>query len=222
MLSDRLGRIAFWLMFVGFNVTFVPMHLTGLRGMPRRVFTYPEGLGFDGLNLASSIGAFVLAAGFAVFLWDVVRPKRRQPDAARNPWGAGTLEWLQDMPGKPWGVRSVPEIDHRYPLWDQPNFVRDVDEGRFYLPDAEEGKREMLVTTAIDAKPVQCLRVPGPTFITFFAALLIGGFFIFGTFHWWGLASASAVLGLAAIHRMDSGPGRRSFPRRTRRTSGSA
>ena len=57
------------------------------------------------------------------------------------------------MPGKPWGVRSIPEIDSRYPLWDQPNFVRDVDEGRFYLPDAEEGKRETLVTSVIDAQP---------------------------------------------------------------------
>ena len=71
----------------------------------------------------------------------------------RNPWNAGTLEWLQEMPGKPWGIRSIPEIDSRYPLWDQPNFVRDVDEGRFYLPDAEEGKRETIVTSVIDAQP---------------------------------------------------------------------
>ena len=89
------------------------------------------------------------------------------------------------MPGKPWGVRSIPEIDSRYPLWDQPNFVRDVDEGRFYLPDAEEGQRETLVTTAIDAQPVQCLRLPGTTFLTLWAALSTGGVFIFGTFHWW-------------------------------------
>ena len=74
-----------------------------------------------------------------------------QPLAPRNPWNAGTLEWLQEMPGQPWGMRSIPEIDSRYPLWDQPNFLRDVDEGRFYLPDAEEGRREMLVTTTVDA-----------------------------------------------------------------------
>ena len=68
-LSDRLGRIAFWLMFTGFNVAFFPMHLTGLRGMPRRVFTYPEALGWDWLNLISTIGAFVFAAGFLVVVW---------------------------------------------------------------------------------------------------------------------------------------------------------
>lgn len=198
-LSDRLGRLVFWLLFLGFNVTFLPMHLTGLVGMPRRIFTYADNLGFEGLNLVSSIGAFILAAGFAVFVWDVLRPKGKQPYADRNPWGAGTLEWLTEMPDKPWGVRSIPEIDARYPLWDQPNFMRDVDEGRFYLPDAEEGKRETLVTTSIDAQPVQCLRVPGPTFLTLFAAIFTGGVFIFSTFHWWRSAVTSGVLALATI-----------------------
>jgi cytochrome c oxidase subunit I+III len=198
-LSERLGRVAFWLMFAGFNVAFLPMHLTGLRGMARRVFTYPAGLGFEGLNLASSLGAFILAAGIAVFVYDVLRPKKRQPRSARNPWGAGTLEWLAEMSGKNWGVRSIPEIDSRYPLWDQPNFVRDVDEGRFFLPDAEEGRRETLVTSVIDAQPVQCLRLPGSTFVTFWAAIFLGGVFICATFHWWWATALSAVLALAAI-----------------------
>ncbi|HYG81913.1 MAG TPA: cytochrome c oxidase subunit I, partial [Pyrinomonadaceae bacterium] len=190
-LSDRLGRVGFWLAFVGFNVAFLPMHLTGLRGMPRRVFTYPAGLGFDALNLTTSVGAFVLAAGVAVIFWDLVRPKKHQPYSERNPWRAGTLEWLQEMPGKPWGIRSIPEIDSRYPLWDQPDLTRDVDEGRFYLPDAEEGRRETIVSSVIDARPEQCLRLPGSSFVPALAALTTGGFFIFGTYHLWGLASAS-------------------------------
>jgi cytochrome c oxidase subunit I+III len=198
-LSDRLGKLAFWLTFIGFNVAFLPMHLTGLLGMPRRVFTYPADLGFDGLNLISSIGAFILAAGIAIVMWDVLRPKGKQPYAARNPWGAGTLEWLQEMPGQPWGVRSIPEIDSRYPLWDQPHIIRDVDEGRFYLPDAEEGWRETIVTSVIDAQPHQVLRLPGPTFVTFFAAMFTGGFFIFGTYHLWWLAGISAALALGTI-----------------------
>lgn len=198
-LSEKLGRLAFWLMFVGFNVTFVPMHLTGLLGMPRRVYTYPEELGIGGLNLASTIGAFVLASGIAVFVWDVIRPKKREPYSARNPWKAGTLEWLAEMPDKPWGVRSIPEVDARYPLWDQPNFVRDVDEGRFYLADAEERKRETLVTSPIDARPMQCLRVPGPTWITLWAAIFTGGVFILSTFHLWWPALASGVLALVSI-----------------------
>ncbi len=199
MLSARLGTWAWWLMMVGFNVTFLPMHWTGLRGMTRRVFTYPEGLGFEWLNLVSSVGAFVLAAGFGVVLWDVLRPKGRQPFAKRNPWGAGTLEWLASMPDKPWGTRSIPEIDSRYPLWDQPNFERDVDEGRFYLPDAAEVKRETLVTSPIDARPVQCLRVPGPTWLSFWAAMGLGGVFIFSTFHWWWAAAVSGAVGFCVI-----------------------
>ncbi|SOD96913.1 cytochrome c oxidase subunit I [Caenispirillum bisanense] len=198
-LSDRLGRIAFWLMFSGFNIAFLPMHLTGLRGMPRRVFTYEGGVGFDVLNLVSSIGAFILAAGFAVFLWDVLRPKGRQPYSPRNPWNAGTLEWLGEMPDKPWGVRSIPVIESRNPLWDQPNLVRDVDAGRFYLPDAEELKRETLVTSILDAEPIQCLRVPGPTFLTMGAAAGTGGVFIFSTYHWWWLAGLSGVLALGMV-----------------------
>ncbi len=198
-LSDKLGTVAFWFMFVGFNVAFLPMHITGLRGMPRRVFTYPANLGFDGLNLTSTIGAFILAAGFGIVGWDLIRPKRRQAFSPRNPWSAGTLEWLPQMPPEPWGMRSIPEIDSRYPLWDQPNFVRDVDQGRFYLPDADDGKRETLVTSVIDAKPQQCLQVSGPSFVTLWAALTLGGFFIFGTFHWWWPALLSAVAAVGTI-----------------------
>jgi cytochrome c oxidase subunit I+III len=198
-LSDRLGKWAFWLMFVGFNVTFLPMHVTGLRGMPRRVFTYAEGLGFDTLNMVSTIGAFVFAAGVLVIVWDVLRPRGKEPYAERNPWNAGTLEWLSLNPGQDWGVRTVPLVTTRYPLWQQPNFMRDFDEGRFYLPDAQEGKRETLITTVLDARPIQCLRVPGNTFLAMIAALTTGGVFICATFYWWTATILFAVAALAAI-----------------------
>jgi cytochrome c oxidase subunit I+III len=197
-LSKRLGTIAFWLAFVGFNVAFLPMHLSGLRGMPRRVYTYPEGLGFETANLVSTIGAFILAAGIGLVLADVVRPRKRQAYCERNPWGAGTLEWVQEMPGEPWGIRSIPEIDSRYPIWDQPNLIRDIDEGRFYLPDAEEGLRETLITSVIDATPTHCQRMPGNSFVPLAGAVALGGFFVLGTFHqWWpALACAIAATGL--------------------------
>jgi cytochrome c oxidase subunit I+III len=198
-LSERLGRIGFWLAFIGFNVAFLPMHVTGLRGMPRRVVTYPAGIGLDTLNLISTIGALVLASGVAVIFWDLIRPKRREPFAPRNPWNAGTLEWLQEMPGKPWGMRCIPEIDSRYPLWDQPNFVRDIDEGRFYLPDAEEGRRETLVTSVVDATPIQCMRMPGPSFLPMLSAVTTGGFFVLGTYHYWWAALGSLALAVGVI-----------------------
>ncbi|MCW8193874.1 cytochrome c oxidase subunit I [Proteobacteria bacterium 005FR1] len=198
-LSEKTGQVAFWFMFIGFNVAFMPMHLSGLLGMPRRVFTYMDAPGYDILNMTSTVGAYVLAAGFACLVYEVVRPKKNQPYAKRNPWNAGTLEWMAEMPAKPWGARTIPLVKSRYPLWDQPNFLDDVDNGRFYLPDAEEGKRETMISTSIDAVPIQCLRVPGPTFKTFWAAMFTGGFFIFATYKWYTAAMISAALALAAI-----------------------
>jgi cytochrome c oxidase subunit I+III len=199
MLSEKWGKISFWLMFGGFNLTFFPMHFTGLRGMPRRVFTYPADMGFDLLNLLSTVGSYVLAAGIILFVIDVLRPRRDQPPPERNPWNAGTLEWLAEVPDKPWGTRSIPEIDGRYPLWDQPDFVKNVDEGRFYLSDAEEGRRETLVTSTVDARPLQCLRVPGPTWKTFWAAMFLGAAFVLATFKMWWPAGICAALSLGTI-----------------------
>ncbi|NDV88867.1 cytochrome c oxidase subunit I [Aurantimonas aggregata] len=198
-LSDRVGKVAFWLMFVGFNLAFLPMHWSGLMGMPRRVWTYPAGLSLDLPNLLSSIGAFVFASGFLLVVFDALRPRGHLPFAPRNVWNAGTLEWLADTEDKGWGVRSIPLITTRYPIWQQPNFVDDVDKGRFYLPDAEEMKRETLVTGVLDATPVQCLRVPGPSFMPFCAAVLLGAVFILATFHWWLATMASMVLATGAI-----------------------
>ena len=198
-LSPTLGRISFWLVFIGFNATFLPMHLTGLLGLPRRVFTFAAGSGFDSLNLLSSVGAFVLASGIAVVVWDVMRSTWQPAMTDRNPWNAGSIEWLQEMPGQPWGLRTIPRVSHRYPLWEQPGIVADYDEGRFYLPDADDGRREMLVTSTIDAEPVQCMRIAGPTFITLIAAICVGGIFIFPTFKMYGWMFVSLALSVVVI-----------------------
>ncbi|WP_163850131.1 cytochrome c oxidase subunit I [Pseudooceanicola aestuarii] len=199
MLSEVLGRWAFWLIFIGFNLTFLPMHLTGLRGMPRRVYTYPDDLGWSTLNLVSSAGSVVIAAGFAVFVWDLFRPKGGQPRIARNPWQAGTLEWTHDVPEQAWGVRSIPHVTTRYPLWDQPEMVARMDQGRYYLPDAQEGRRETLITSVIDAEPIQVQRVTGPTWITHLAAAFTGGAFILPTFSLYTPAIISGALAVCTI-----------------------
>lgn len=95
-----------------------PSRLTGLRGMPRRVFTYPADVGWDLLNLISTIGAFIFASGVALIVIDILRPKHREPKGEFNPWNAGTLEWVSE-PEENWGVRSIPIIKSRYPIWDQ-------------------------------------------------------------------------------------------------------
>ena len=197
-LSDALGKVAFWLMFSGFNIAFFPMHLSGLRGMPRRVFTYPEALGWDWLNLVSTVGAFVFASGVLTIVFDVLRPKQKPAARDLNPWKAGTLEWTND-PGESWGMRSVPIISSRYPLWDQPDLQRNIEEGRFFLPDAKSGKRETLVTSVLDADPIQCLRVGGTSYVTIIAAMALGGVFIALTFHWWITTIVCSVITFAAI-----------------------
>ncbi|GGE07840.1 cytochrome c oxidase subunit I [Aureimonas endophytica] len=199
LLSARLGRWAFWLMFVGFNLAFFPMHWSGLVGMPRRVWTYPEALGIGTANLLSSIGAFVFAAGFLLVVLDVLRPKGKEAPAARNPWNAGSLEWLAEIPGKTWGVRTVPLVTSRYPLWEQKDFLKDYDEGRFYMPDAEEGLRECMITSVLDGRPEQVLRVPGPSFMPMAAAVALGAVFILATFHMWTATLAMMVVATLAI-----------------------
>jgi cytochrome c oxidase subunit I len=197
-LSHRLGIWSFWLMMVGFNVAFLPMHLTGMLGMPRRVYTYGAERGWTELNMVSSVGAFIFAAGFLLLVWDCVRPKGNQSQVARNVWNAGTLEWAARF-GDSWGMRSIPRVNSRYPLWDDKDFLRKLDAGEGLLADAREGRRETLVTSVLDAQPIQVLRVAGPGWLPMIAAVGLGMVFIFMTFKWWILTALGGVVFLAAV-----------------------
>jgi cytochrome c oxidase subunit I+III len=169
MLSERVGRWGFWLMFVGFNAAFLPMHLTGLLGMPRRVYTYSNVLGWNTLNLVSTIFAFVFATGVLVVLVDVVRHWRGQRNAGDNPWDSPSLEWMSSP--LPHGFRSIMPITSRYPLWDDKSLKQREVAGEGYLPDAPTVEREALVTSPITATPVQILRMPNPGWTAFIASL---------------------------------------------------
>ncbi|ETX16598.1 cytochrome B561 [Roseivivax halodurans JCM 10272] len=199
MMSERLGKWSFWLSFTGFNICFLPMHWTGLAGMPRRVYTYPEGIGWDMANMISTVGAFITAAGVLVFAYDLLRSKKHQPRAPRNPWKAGTLEWADDPNDENWGVRSVPFVTSRYPLWDQPKLLERIDAGRYYLPDSQEGYRETIITSAVDARPQHVTRVTGPAWCTIWAAIFTGGAFIFPTFSWYVPAAISAAFAVVCV-----------------------
>jgi cytochrome c oxidase subunit 1 len=93
LLDERLGKLHFWLVFIGFNLTFFPMHMLGLLGMPRRVYTYSEGGLWELYNMISTIGAFIMAVGMCVFVLNVVRTTRVGRRAINDPWLADTLEW---------------------------------------------------------------------------------------------------------------------------------
>src|SRR4051795_2944178 len=98
LLNEPLGKWNFWIAFIGFNVAFFPMHILGLQGMPRRVYTYPSGMGWDGMNLTATLGAMLIALSVLVFIGNVAWSLRRGAAAGDNPWGASTLEWATSSP----------------------------------------------------------------------------------------------------------------------------
>ena len=211
-LSERIGKWACALMFIGVNVTFFPMHFAGLAGMPRRVWTYSDGLGWDHLNLISTLGAFTLAAGIALVLIDLLLHFRPVGKVDTNPWKAGTLEWL---PMDNYAVRSIPVVTSREPLWDQPTLREEVDSGQHYLPGTATGERETIVTSAIDAAPQYLLRLPGPSWLPMLAGIGTAVFFLALTVKLMLVASAGAIVALVSIFRWlwqtDAAPSGRTY-----------
>ena len=117
MMSETLGKWHFWTMLAAFNLTFFPMHFLGLLGMPRRTWTYMEGLGFGDMNLAATVGSFVLAASTLIFFWNFFRSMRKGEEAPANPWGASTLEWAIPSPPPHYNFAEIPTVRRRDPLW---------------------------------------------------------------------------------------------------------
>jgi cytochrome c oxidase subunit 1 len=118
MLSERLGTLHFWLFVIGFHLTFDPMHFAGLLGMPRRIYTFEPGRGWDAINLIVSIGAFIQAVGILVFVANLILSYWKGARAGNDPWDAWTLEWLTSSPPPAYNFASIPTIASRRPLWD--------------------------------------------------------------------------------------------------------
>ncbi len=139
IMSETIGSLHFWLFFIGFNLTFFPMHWLGLLGMPRRIYTYAEELNLGGINLAITIGGFLMGISVLIFAWNVVRSWWKGEEAGNNPWSASTLEWATTSPPPEYNYARLPEIRSRMPLWDNPDAygrqVYEEPEGGVHMPD---------------------------------------------------------------------------------------
>ncbi len=192
MLSETLGQLHFWLFFVGFNLAFFPMHLLGLHGMQRRIWTYPEGLGWGAMNLASTFGAFVIAASVAVFLFNLCASWRRGAVAGANPWGAPTLEWSTPSPPPPHNFDVVPVVNASDPLWSAAPRPAGVS-------GLAACAREVLVTGAVDAAPESTPVFPLPSIWPFWSAMATTVLFIGSVFTPWAVVWASFPLAFTLI-----------------------
>jgi len=191
MMNEKLGKWSFWTMFIGFNVGFFPMHIVGLLGMPRRIYTYPAGLGFESLNMIETIGAFVLGIGILMSIVNLFYSLRRGAIAGKNPWNADTLEWSTDSPPEPYAHVHMPTVSSRHPLWDDYDEFDDPDDDRIY----DEG-RLTPVSDWLDAVPFAVSKMPKETISPLLLSLAMFGFFLALIFQmmWCALAGFIAML----------------------------
>jgi cytochrome c oxidase subunit 1 len=190
MMSERLGKWNFWMLFIGFNVAFFPMHYLGLAGMPRRVYTYGAGLGWDALNLLSTIGAVMIAISVLMLIINLVRSRKHGELAGTNPWDAPTLEWATSSPPPVYNFRHIPLVTSNNPLWDH----------RERLPvmrGLSVEKRELVLTTVLDAKPDVREPVAKPSIWPFISAVAVGGMFVTSIFTPWAVVLGSIPAAIA-------------------------
>lgn len=186
MLDERLGKIQFWTLAVGFNLTFFPMHILGLQGQPRRTYTYNEGMGWDFMNMLVTVGAFIISAAALVFLANVVLTWRRGEQAPDDPWDARTIEWMTPSPPPAYNFAEIPTVTQVDEWWH-----------RKYEEDAEGRPALRVDAPPIDAPAAdpESIHMPSPSYWPLVLALgmpALGYGLVFKS--WWTLAAGVAVM----------------------------
>jgi cytochrome c oxidase subunit I+III len=192
MYDERLGRWNFALLFAGFNITFFPMHILGLQGMPRRVYTYPESMGWGTLNLVATAGGLMLVAGGALLIYNFARSYRAGALAGDNPWNADSLEWATTSPPPVYNFLEIPVVEGRHPVWDR-------SEARPVVTGISTTKREVLVTDVMDAEPTHRDVFPEPSIWPFLTAVATSGLFVGVIFTPWAMVYGTPPVAITLI-----------------------
>ncbi len=198
LMDERLGWWNFWTMFVGFNLAFLPMHLTGLFGMPRRIYTYDAGMGLSALNMITTIGSFVFAAGVLLFFVNVLKSRHSGEPAGPDPWRGPSLEWTITSPPPPYNFAVIPTVASRHPLWED---ALDENEHRSSFDEGmtlDDGK-EALAVSILDAEPERILKMPEDTTAPFWLTVGTTVLFLGLLLRQWWLVAIGAVLVVAAL-----------------------
>jgi cytochrome c oxidase subunit I+III len=192
MMSERLGRLVVVLVTVGFNLTFFPMHILGLQGMTRRIYTYQADMGWGGMNMFVSLSSLILVAGFALFFFDAIRSAWRGIPAGDNPWDAATLEWATSSPPPSYNFELVPVVQSANPLWDDPEI----------LPVAtgmRVERREVIVSTVVDARPEAREASPAPSIWPLLTALATSVMLVWSIFTPWAVVWGAIPVAVGLI-----------------------
>jgi cytochrome c oxidase subunit I+III len=187
LLSERLGRWNVALLFVGFHLTFFPMHVLGLRGMPRRVYTYLPETGWGAGNALATAGVLIMGVGVVLFAMNVARSLRAGAPAGADPWGGPTLEWATASPPPDYNFAYLPTVAGRDALWtaepDQP-----------VVTGLRTDRRDVLVTSVLDAAPDHRHELDGPSIWPLLSAIATAIGLVMAIFTPWGVTVGAALL----------------------------
>src|SRR5579871_63603 len=206
MLNERWGKISFWVMFIGFNLTFFPMHVLGIMGMPRRIYTYPDNLGWNSLNALITAGSYVFGAGTGITLINWAWSMRYGKKAPADPWAADSLEWSTESPPPEYNFAEIPVVTSRHPLWEGgvpavvPEYAdtADVDDRVRSFAVSGALAKTTPITSGRDTRPHEVLDIPKESWLPF--SIAVGLFFIFVGL----LISAPVVMWLAVALALGS------------------
>jgi cytochrome c oxidase subunit I+III len=191
-LSEAAARWTFWLFFIGFNIAFFPMHVLGLQGMTRRIYTYSSDTGWEALNMLSTLGSIIIAASILVFIGNVLRSRRCGVLAGDNPWNAATLEWATPSPPPPYSFVRPPVVSSREPLWEV--------EAPGEVVGLPTDIRSTLVTRVHDAAPDHVELLVSPSLAPLLAALAVSGMFIGSIFTPWAAVWGGALVAICLVY----------------------